>query len=202
MASTWQRSTAYTIGEIVVPITMGTKWYVCTKAGQSKSSNPFNNYTDTAGDTIVDYQVRWKCYGNGGVGNCKFTYGSDSVILPGEGLMIPYSYGNRNTVLTRRSGAKNGPRCRVQYIGEKVFQIAGYLNGPNTPSEISKLRDIFENEFKAGTIRLTLTGDNATKYGSSHTVMHQGATGLRITPLAGHRYMHKVDLQVVVVDNS
>ena len=202
MASVWQQSTAYTLGEIVVNTTMGTKWYICIKAGQSRSVTPFNNSTDEAGDVISDYQVNWLCYGKGGVGNCKLTYGSDSVVLPGHELVVTYSYGNSNMTLTRRSGTKTGPRCRVVYVGELVLQIAGILDGPNTPTEIATLRDIFENRFNSNTITVAFTGDNATKYGSSLTMMHQGSTGLRVTPLKGHRYMHKVDIQLIRVDNS
>ena len=189
-------------GHIVVPPTMGTKWYECIKAGQSSTVVPFDNANDEAGDIITDYQVQWLCRGDGGVGNAKFTYSTHEFVLCGEELEVGYTYGNPNMVLTRRSGTKTGPRARVVYIGEEILQISGTLRGPGTPADIATLQNVFKNRFNSATITLALTGDNATKFGSSLTVMHSGSNSVRVKPLRGTRYLHRVDIQVIVVDNS
>lgn len=181
---------------------MGQQWYICTRAGRSGNAVPFDKYTDANGDTIVDYQVRWLTYKFGGVGNVKFTAGSDIAVLTGENLEIKWTYGNSNMKLTRRSGTKDGPRSAVYYIGEEVMQISGVIKGPGTPLERKYFKNVFKKRFGLDVITVALTGDNAVSWGYSLTSMHSGSNSVKITPMRGHRYYSLVDIQIVIVDNS
>ena len=202
MASEWGKRTNYTLGHVVVNPRLGKQWYICTKAGRSGNTNPFNRYTDADGATITDYQVNWRCVTDGGVGNVKFTYLTHKAILTGANLDIKWTYGNPNMKITRRSGTKNGPRSAVYYVGEEVLQISGVLDGPGAIADKTAFKDLFKHRFGTAMITLTLTGDAGASWGYSLNVMHSGANSIRITPLRGHRWMSLVDIQLIVVDNS
>ena len=57
--TTWLASTAYALGDIVVPTTVGVRYYECTVAGTSGGGEP--SWTTTLGDTEVDNTVTWEC---------------------------------------------------------------------------------------------------------------------------------------------
>jgi hypothetical protein len=201
MASEWKAATAYTVGHIVVPTTIGTNWYVCTHAGTSGGAEP--TWPTTKGANYLDNTVVWECHGgDGGVGMCKLAYSTYEVTFPGEGLDIKYTYGNPNSIFSKRSGTKIGPRSMVSYIGEDIYQIIGILRGPGAPADIATLRSIFKNRFVSNTITMTLTGDYATELGASMNVMHSGSTALRVSKLRGARNYNMVDIQLMRVDNS
>jgi len=201
MASEWAATTAYTVGHVVVPTTIGTRWYVCVSPGTSGGAEP--TWTLVKGRKMLDGSVVWQCHGgDGGVGMLKFSYSTYEVTLTGDGLEVVWTYGNPHMQLTKRSGTKAGPRSMVAYIGEEILQITGILRGPGTPADIAAFKNIFKNRFSLGYITLTLTGDNATKFGTTLYVMHSGSNAIKVTPMKGTRYMHIVNIQVVRVDNA
>lgn len=62
-ASAWAASTAYSVGDYVIPTTANGHIYKCTVAGTSGSSEPVWPTTD--GNIVVDGGVTWECVANG-----------------------------------------------------------------------------------------------------------------------------------------
>lgn len=56
-AATWVASTAYTTSDYVIPTTPNSRFYQCTTAGTSDSSEP--TWPTTTGQTVVDATVTW-----------------------------------------------------------------------------------------------------------------------------------------------
>ena len=77
--STWAASTAYSVGDYVIPTTPNGYFYVCTVAGTSDTSEP--TWPATIDDTVVDNTVTWKCVATGWMNayNPDFTPGIEAV---------------------------------------------------------------------------------------------------------------------------
>ena len=58
-ATAWVASTAYALGDIVVPTTSNGFWYECTTAGTSAAGEP--TWPTTEGDTVADNTATWTC---------------------------------------------------------------------------------------------------------------------------------------------
>ena len=58
-ATAWAASTAYALGDIVVPTTSNGFWYECTTAGTSNASEP--SWPTTEGGTVNDNTATWTC---------------------------------------------------------------------------------------------------------------------------------------------
>src|SRR5690349_1128123 len=54
----WKASTAYVVGDLVVPDARNQHYYACTVAGTSGSATP--NWPITSGTTIIDGGVTWQ----------------------------------------------------------------------------------------------------------------------------------------------
>ena len=55
----WAASTAYALGDIVVPAALNGYWYECTTAGTSGAAAP--TWPTTAGGTVDDNTATWTC---------------------------------------------------------------------------------------------------------------------------------------------
>lgn len=199
MATTWKATTAYSVGHIVTPTTLGSYWFMCVKAGTSGGTEP-SPWPVVKERRNTDGSVIWECHGP--LGQARITYGTTDVTLPGEELNVQWAYGNPYMVLTKRGGSKAGPRSNVLYMGDEILQISGVLRGPGSVTDIANLRTIFKRVFKTNVMTLTLTGDWATQYGGSKTVMHSGSNAVRVARLKGAVHYNNVELQLITVDNS
>ena len=59
-AETWQATTAYSLGDVVKPISYASHTYKCTTAGTSGGTQP--TWGTTNGGTTADGTVVWTCY--------------------------------------------------------------------------------------------------------------------------------------------
>jgi len=59
VTTTWAASTAYNVGDKVIPTTANDRYYECTTAGTSGATEPA--WTTGIGDTITDGTVVWTC---------------------------------------------------------------------------------------------------------------------------------------------
>ncbi len=57
--SAWAASTAYSVGDIVVPTTANGYYYECTVAGTSDTAEP--TWPTTIGNTVADGGATWQC---------------------------------------------------------------------------------------------------------------------------------------------
>ncbi len=62
-APTWAASTAYSVGDVVIPTTTNGHMYVCTAGGTSGASEP--TWPTTDGATVTDNTATWECIANG-----------------------------------------------------------------------------------------------------------------------------------------
>jgi len=58
-ATAWVASTAYALGDIVIPTTSSGFWYECTAAGTSAAGEP--TWPTTESGTVVDNTATWTC---------------------------------------------------------------------------------------------------------------------------------------------
>lgn len=59
LPTTWAATTAYALGDFVIPATPNNFSYECTAAGTSAASQP--TFPTTLGNTVVDGTVTWTC---------------------------------------------------------------------------------------------------------------------------------------------
>lgn len=128
-ASAWQASTAYAVGDYVIPSTPNTYWYKVFASGDegtSDSSEP--TWPTTAGATVTDGGVTWTCMGlitlvadtDYTVGNFGVDVADDARIYTGAandtGVDITITYAHAAQELVH-AGMNTGVENEVRFVG-------------------------------------------------------------------------------------
>jgi hypothetical protein len=103
----WKASTAYVVGDEVIPTTESGYWYECINAGTSAGAEP-SSWSLILGDTVTDGGVIWECKGQYGgfpsphvpspttLDGYIFLPEVDSVDIYGSDTTYPFSWGALN----------------------------------------------------------------------------------------------------------
>ena len=140
MASTWTTLTAYSVGDVVTAVTLGTHWYECTQAGTTGAPEPTWASSDY-GDTITDGTVKWLVKGSDGgvVGLVRIAYSTYAITLTARDLEVVRSVGKPDTMFQGTN--QTDPRGYDILSSEDVFQISGFLIGTSAYAESKILGD-------------------------------------------------------------
>lgn len=188
MATDWQASTAYAVGDEVVAgtwfsgstksteLTVASLWFVCSVAGDSGSSEP--SWTTTVGGATDESAqspgtggtCKWKTHGDNHVGNLRITLDTDKITFTGAKLNVTYNIEKNITEL--KTGGGN-PFATDLFNAKQVFQIDGRLRGPTAYADFSTLRGMLKENLSVSTsnnLVIEFSGSNATKYLDSDEV--------------------------------
>jgi hypothetical protein len=198
MARTRANSTAYVKGDITTASTLGTRWFVCTTAGTTTSSQPsgFTNASD--GATVTDGTAKWKCHVCGGnSGMCRITDYSDtySITFTHRDLLIVRTLGKPGSKFHEMSSDE--PRAHDRRSASDVLQISAILFNTSMATEGNTLvDDIFKPQAGTNDIVIELTGFWSTLYGATWAVQGSGSSVCKITPVLGKNEFLSVNIQV------
>ena len=202
MASTREDSTAYVLGEVIVPSTLSEHWYICTVPGTTGVGEPVWANFDR-GDIITDGTAKFKVEGSDGgvVALVRIAYSTFAITFTARNLEVTRSVGKPDTNFQGTN--QLDPRGYDILSSEDVFQISGQLIGPVAYEEALILgTSIIQPRKQLATMTLTFSGAYARAFGASHTVQGSGSNACRIAPANPGKDVVQVDLQLKVVDNS
>ena len=198
MARTRADSTAYVKGDVVVPATLGTRYFKCTVAGTTGGSEPLEFGTADDKANVTDGTVTWQCWhclGNSGL--CRITDYSDtySISFTASNLQIVRTLGKPGTKFHELSSDE--PRAHDRRSASDVLQITAILFNASMATEGNTLADdIFKPQAGTNDMVIELTGFWSTLYGTPWAVQPLGSSALKITPVLGKSEYLDINIQV------
>lgn len=122
--TTWAITTAYVVGDQVLPPTANGFYYKCTTAGTTAGSPPV--FPTTIGTTVTDGTVTWTCWGNTATGNIPTT----AVFLGNSGGLETYT--NLLATLTSASYGRIALAANdATSLAAWKSQVDSYFAAPN-----------------------------------------------------------------------
>lgn len=138
----WAATTAYSLGDRVVPTSSNGFYYECTTAGTSAGTEP--TWPTTIGNTVVDGTVTWTCFGGetpnagdttlmneittGGLARASATVSRVTTTVTNDTAQLDKTWSVTASFAVKEAGALNAASSGT-LLGRQTFSAVNVANG-------------------------------------------------------------------------